>query len=109
VALHQINEGTFPSLAALMLDISKQVTEYGSLGKIPAATVGNTRNDMYLVSEAIRLLSKDKESELIVAENGAVIYDPVANKAPVEASLLRRPPVTANRIRYPCSCRRSRC
>jgi len=64
VALHQINEGTFPSLAALMLDISKQVTEYGSLGKIPAATVGNTRNDMYLVSEAIRLLSKDKESEL---------------------------------------------
>jgi hypothetical protein len=64
VALHQINEGTFPSLAALMRDISKQVTEYGSLGKIPLATVGNTRSDMYLASEAIRILMKDKESDL---------------------------------------------
>jgi inorganic phosphate transporter, PiT family len=64
VALHKINEGTFPSLAALMNDISKQVTEYGTLSKIPAETVGNTRNDMYLASEAIRLLMKDKESDL---------------------------------------------
>jgi inorganic phosphate transporter, PiT family len=64
VALHKINEGTFPSLAALMNDIAKQVTEYGTLSKIPAETVGNTRNDMYLASEAIRLLMKDKESDL---------------------------------------------
>ena len=64
VALHKLNEGTFPSLAALMRDISKQVSEYGSLAKIPAAAVGNTRNDMYLVSEAIRFLMKDKESDL---------------------------------------------
>jgi inorganic phosphate transporter, PiT family len=64
VALHKLNEGTFPSLAALMRDISKQVSEYGSLSKIPAAAVGNTRNDMYLVSEAIRFLMKDKESDL---------------------------------------------
>jgi PiT family inorganic phosphate transporter len=52
VALHKINEGTFPSLAALMRDISKQVSEYGALSKIPAA------------SEAIRFLMKDKESDL---------------------------------------------
>ena len=64
VALHKISEGTFPSLAALMGDISMQVSEYGSLTKIPAATVGNTRNDMYLASEAVRLLMKDKESDL---------------------------------------------
>jgi inorganic phosphate transporter, PiT family len=64
VSLHQINEGTFPSLAALMRDISKQVSEYGSLTKIPAEAVGNTRNDMYLTSEAIRFLMKDKESDL---------------------------------------------
>jgi PiT family inorganic phosphate transporter len=64
VSLHQINEGTFPSLAALMRDISKQVSEYGSLTKIPAEAVGNTRNDMYLTSEAIRFLIKDKESDL---------------------------------------------
>jgi PiT family inorganic phosphate transporter len=64
VALRQINEGTFPSLAALMREISKKVTEYGSLAKVPAATVSNTRNDMYLASEAIRFLMKDKKADL---------------------------------------------
>jgi PiT family inorganic phosphate transporter len=64
VAQHQINEGTYPSLAVLVRDIAKQVTQYGSLAKIPAEAVGNTRNDMYLASEAIRFLMKDKESAL---------------------------------------------
>ena len=64
VAQHEINEGTYPSLAVLVRDISNQVTQYGSLAKFPADTVGNTRNDMYLVSEAIRFLMKDKQSEL---------------------------------------------
>jgi PiT family inorganic phosphate transporter len=40
------------------------VSEYGSLAKVPAAAVGNTRNDMYLASEAIRFLMKDKENDL---------------------------------------------
>jgi inorganic phosphate transporter, PiT family len=64
VAQRQINEGTYPSLAVLVRDISDQVTQYGSLAKFPAEAVGNTRNDMYLVSEAIRFLMKDKESDL---------------------------------------------
>jgi PiT family inorganic phosphate transporter len=64
VAQHQINEGTYPSLAVLVRDISNQVIQYGSLAKVPAEAVGNTRNDMYLVSEAIRFLMKDKESDL---------------------------------------------
>jgi inorganic phosphate transporter, PiT family len=64
VATRQINEGTFPSLAVLVTDIGKQVSEYGSMAKFPSDQVGNTRNDMYLVSEAIRFLMKDKEAEL---------------------------------------------
>src|SRR5215471_12209679 len=64
VSRHKIDEGTYPSLAVLIQDISKQVSEYGSLAQIPAAAVGNTRNDMYLVSEAIRFLMKDKENDL---------------------------------------------
>src|ERR1700733_14168911 len=64
VAKHQVNEGTFPSLAALVNDIAKQVTQYGSIAKMPVDQVGNTRNDMYLASEAIRFLVKDKESDL---------------------------------------------
>ena len=72
VAQHQINEGTYPSLAALLRDISKQVSDYGSVSKIPADAVGNTRNDMYLTSEAIRLLLKDKEADLSQADIGAL-------------------------------------
>jgi PiT family inorganic phosphate transporter len=68
VAQRQLNEGTFPSLAVLVTEISKQVTEYGSLAKFPAEAVGNTRNDMYLASEALRFLMKDKEAELSSAE-----------------------------------------
>jgi hypothetical protein len=48
----------------LLRDISSQVAEHGSVAKIPATAVGNTRNDMYLTSEAIRFLMKDKEAEL---------------------------------------------
>lgn len=68
VAEHQINEGTFPSLAVLVRDISNQVHQYGSLAKVPSNLVGNTRNDMYLVSEALRFLMKDKEAELSSAD-----------------------------------------
>jgi PiT family inorganic phosphate transporter len=64
VAQRQISEGTFPSLAVLVRDIAAQVDQYGSFAKMPAAAVGNTRNDMYLASEAIRFLMKDKESDL---------------------------------------------
>ncbi len=64
IAQHDLNDGTYPALAVLIRDISKQINSYGSVSKIPFAAVGNTRNDMYLVSEAIRFLSKDKESSL---------------------------------------------
>ena len=64
VSQHQISQETYPSLAVLVRDISKQVSQYGSLAKFPADVVGNTRNDMYLVSETLRFLLKDNASEL---------------------------------------------
>jgi PiT family inorganic phosphate transporter len=64
VSQRKINEGTYPSLAVLVKDISAQVAQYGTLANVPAEAVGNTRNDMYLASEAIRFLMKDKESDL---------------------------------------------
>ncbi len=64
VSSHTINEGTFPSLAVLMREVSEQISTHGSIAKIPAAAVGNVRNDMYLTSEAVRFLMKDKEAEL---------------------------------------------
>jgi PiT family inorganic phosphate transporter len=64
VSQHRISEGTYPSLAALVKDVGDQVQKYGSLNKVPPDVVGNTRNDMYLTSEAIRFLMKDQQSDL---------------------------------------------
>jgi PiT family inorganic phosphate transporter len=68
VAQRQINDNTFPSLAALIREIGDQVARYGSLAKLPAEAVGNTRNDMYLASEAIRFLMKDGQARLSASD-----------------------------------------
>ncbi|TWT12796.1 inorganic phosphate transporter [Reyranella sp. CPCC 100927] len=49
---------TVPSLIRLMGDVSENVGRYGSLRSVPAEVVQNVRNDMYLTSEAIRLMQK---------------------------------------------------
>jgi PiT family inorganic phosphate transporter len=70
VSKRKISEGTYPALSVLIEDISKQVAEYGTLARVPAEAVGNTRNDMYLASEALRFLMKDKENDLKKDEVG---------------------------------------
>jgi PiT family inorganic phosphate transporter len=64
VHAHKIAEGTYPALSVLVKQIGDEVQQYGSLAKTPADKVQNVRNDMYLASEALRYLAKDKESEL---------------------------------------------
>jgi inorganic phosphate transporter, PiT family len=64
VSHRKLEEGTYPALAVLVKEISSQVEKHGTLAQVPAAAVGNTRNDMYLASEAIRFLMKAKESGL---------------------------------------------
>ena len=48
------------ALAALADSIQKQVNEYHSMAKVPPGSMVNIRNDMYLVSEGLRFVSKDK-------------------------------------------------
>jgi inorganic phosphate transporter, PiT family len=52
----QLQPDTIPAVAELVGEIDAQVTEYGTLRRIPTAAVNNVRNDMYLVSEAIRVI-----------------------------------------------------
>lgn len=68
ISQRKMNEGTYVSLAALVKEIAAQVDRYGSVDKIPAGAVSNTRNDMYLASEALRFLMKDKENSLTKPE-----------------------------------------
>jgi PiT family inorganic phosphate transporter len=61
---HKIQDGTYVALSMFMKNITNETTQYGSLAKVPFDKVGNTRNDMYLASEALRYLGKDKENGL---------------------------------------------
>jgi len=59
-----VEPGTLPALAAIAGSIGDQVQQHDTLAKVPAATVANVRNDMYLASESIRLLDKDSRVTL---------------------------------------------
>jgi len=63
----QFTPGVVGALATLVGDIGRQVTENGSIARMPAASVSNVRNDMYLASEAIRLLQKDSKAKFDAA------------------------------------------
>jgi PiT family inorganic phosphate transporter len=56
----KLNAETVPAVTALVGTIDRQVLEYGSLAKVPAAVSGNMRNDMYLASEAVKRMAKEK-------------------------------------------------
>ena len=63
VHAHQFADGTYPALAKLIDGVGDEVQKYGALVKTPLDQVQNVRNDMYLISEAIRVLSKDKDKD----------------------------------------------
>jgi len=54
----------YAALAAITGDITKQVQTYHSLKMVPAAATPNLRNDMYLVGDALRILTKSKTAKL---------------------------------------------
>ncbi len=59
LALRKLDEqSVYASLASLSSDVGTQVQSYGSLNKVPAAAVQNIRNEMFMVSEAIRIMQK---------------------------------------------------
>ncbi|HUD95167.1 inorganic phosphate transporter [Sphingobium sp.] len=64
IADKNLSPATVPALGVLVRDVDHQVAEYGSLSKVPAAAVGNIRNDMYLASEAIKRMGKEKSANL---------------------------------------------
>jgi inorganic phosphate transporter, PiT family len=46
----------YAALAALTADIGRQVKNYGAIKAVPAAATSNVRNDMYLASDAVRVM-----------------------------------------------------
>ena len=56
------------ALSALAESISTRVNQYHSLDKVPAGSMVNIRNDMYLVSEGLRFMTKDKSLNVSKAD-----------------------------------------
>ena len=46
----------YAALAVLTADIGRQVKNYGAIKSVPAAATPNVRNDMYLASDAVRVM-----------------------------------------------------
>jgi PiT family inorganic phosphate transporter len=60
------------ALNALAESISARVNQYHSMDKVPAGSMVNIRNDMYLVSEGLRFMSKDKSLNVSPADKTAL-------------------------------------
>ncbi|CAI1628344.1 MULTISPECIES: inorganic phosphate transporter [Serratia] len=64
VRTSELTAEVVPALAQLTGAIGDQIRQYGSVDKIPAQAVSNTRNDMYLASEVIKHLKSEKQLQL---------------------------------------------
>jgi PiT family inorganic phosphate transporter len=58
----EMDKETVPALAALTADIERQVKQYGSFNAVPAQSVENVRNDMYLAAETVRLIAANPDN-----------------------------------------------
>ncbi len=68
IRTHAWSEAVVPSLAALTGTIAQDIRTGGTFARMPAGAVTNVRNDMYLSSEAMRLLAKDPHAAAFDAE-----------------------------------------
>ncbi|WP_034944898.1 inorganic phosphate transporter [Erwinia oleae] len=59
-----LTPSVLPALAQISGAIGEQIRQYGTVEKIPAQAVTNTRNSMYLVSETIQQLKNEKQLKL---------------------------------------------
>ena len=66
---------TVPALAAMVGDIDRQVSGYGTLAHVPAGATKNMRNDMYLTSEAIKHLTADKDKSVFKGDDAKALAD----------------------------------
>jgi inorganic phosphate transporter, PiT family len=64
VRTKELKPDVVAALASLAGSIGTQVKEHGTLARVPAEAVANVRNDMYLVSEAVRFIGKAPNNRL---------------------------------------------
>jgi len=65
---NEFTPNTMLALRQLVSDIGNETVLFGELAKVPNDRVRNFRNDLYLVSEALRLMKKTKQPALAAAD-----------------------------------------
>jgi inorganic phosphate transporter, PiT family len=68
----QIQPATMTALRAIIGDLDGDVQAYGDYKRVPANQQTNVRNDMYVTSEAIRLMQKSHSPNFTAEENAAL-------------------------------------
>jgi PiT family inorganic phosphate transporter len=68
VRARSVTAESLPALGALAGIIAQRVEQYHSLANVPPGAMVNIRNDMYLVSEALRFAAKSKTLQLSEAD-----------------------------------------
>ena len=64
VRSHKFTPRTTLALRQIINDISNELQVYGDLSKVPGTMMRNFRNDMYLVSESLRMMEKNGQPVL---------------------------------------------
>jgi inorganic phosphate transporter, PiT family len=72
ISSRQLAPETVPALATLVTQVGEQVGGYGSISNVPQSVVDNVRNNMYLASEAIRLMEKSKQPAFSATDAKAI-------------------------------------
>jgi PiT family inorganic phosphate transporter len=64
----QFTPNTMLALRQLVSGIGNETVLFGELGKVPHDRVRNFRNDMYIASEALRLMKKNKQPDISASD-----------------------------------------
>jgi PiT family inorganic phosphate transporter len=72
VRTKEFTPNTMLALRELVSDVGNETVLFGELAKVPNDRVRNFRNDMYLVSEAFRLMQKNKQGDISATDWGVI-------------------------------------
>jgi PiT family inorganic phosphate transporter len=72
VRTKQFTPNTMLAMRQLVTDVGNETALFGELAKVPNDRVRNFRNDMYLVSEALRLMKKSGQPALAASDWSAL-------------------------------------
>jgi len=68
IRTREFTPNTMLALRQLVNDIGNETVLFGELARVPNDRVRNFRNDMYVVSEAMRLIKKNKQAAINAAD-----------------------------------------